>query len=153
MFSYWHVKIKDTENDASKAGRYGHPWVTLPGDGDVRKAVWKRDIILSTSLYLSLFYKKGIWFTYITSYAVAPGQQSQTQHSVAETQHHTEHVQKTDHFRGSCTDQHCTHDEAQKSKELERDKRQTRTQARTCFIITAWVITVTVMMNKYSAYF
>lgn len=32
-------KNKDTENDASKAGRYSHPWVTLPSDGDVRKAV------------------------------------------------------------------------------------------------------------------
>lgn len=36
--------IKDTENDASKTGRYCHPWVTLPSDGDIRKAIWKRDI-------------------------------------------------------------------------------------------------------------
>lgn len=44
----------------------------------------------------------------ITSYAVAPGQQCEAQHSVAEAQHHTKHVQKADHFRGHCTDQHCT---------------------------------------------
>lgn len=36
-------ETKDTENDASKAGRYGHSWVTLSGYGDVRKTVWKRN--------------------------------------------------------------------------------------------------------------
>lgn len=35
---------KDTENDASKAGRYGHSWVTLSGNGDVRKTVCERQM-------------------------------------------------------------------------------------------------------------
>lgn len=40
FYSNKHIlKNKDTENDASKAGRYGHPWVTLSGNGDVRKTV------------------------------------------------------------------------------------------------------------------
>lgn len=34
---------KDTENDASKAGRYGHAGVALSGNGDVRKAVWEEN--------------------------------------------------------------------------------------------------------------
>ena len=55
-----------------------------------------------------------------TSYAVAPGQQSESQHGVAETQHHTEHVQKTDHFWGGCADQQRTHQEAQQRKQLEK---------------------------------
>lgn len=54
-----------------------------------------------------------------TSYAVAPSQQSKPQHSVAETQHYSKHVQKTNHFRGCGADQHCTNHEAQKSKQLE----------------------------------
>lgn len=57
-------------------------------------------------------------FLSITSNAVSPGQQSQSQHSVAQTQHNPEHVQKTDYFRGRRTDQHCTHHKPQKSKEL-----------------------------------
>lgn len=73
-------------------------------------------------IFVSVFLGGGGRITNITSYAVAPGQQSQPQHSVAETQHHTEHVQKTDHFWGRRTDQHCTHHEAQKSKQLEREK-------------------------------
>lgn len=59
------------------------------------------------------------WSLSFTSNAVSPGQQSQSQHSVAQTQHNPEHVQKTDHFRGRRTDQHCTHHKPQKSKELE----------------------------------
>lgn len=43
----------------------------------------------------------------ITSDAVAPGQQSETQDSVAEAPHHTQHVQQADHFRSGRTDQHC----------------------------------------------
>ena len=109
MFLHWHTcshRNKDTENDASEAGWYGHPWVTLASDGDVRKTVWKTEEIWSTNLCLHVFCKKkknriSLWS--ITSYAVAPGQQSQTQHGVAETEHHTEHVQKTDHFRGWST--------------------------------------------------
>lgn len=40
----------------------------------------------------------GLGLSEITSDTVAPGQESQAQHGVAETQHHTEHVQKTDHL-------------------------------------------------------
>ena len=47
LFFCWHncwyiYKEKDTENDASKAGGYCHSWVTLSGDGDVRKAIWNK---------------------------------------------------------------------------------------------------------------
>lgn len=55
----------------------------------------------------------------ITSDAVAPGQQSQSQHGVAEAQHHAEHVQQTDHFWGRRADQHGTHQKPQKSKQLQ----------------------------------
>lgn len=34
---------KDTENDASEAGRYRHLWVPLLGNGDVREAICQRD--------------------------------------------------------------------------------------------------------------
>lgn len=139
LFSY---KNKDTENDASKAGRYCHPWVTLSGDCDVRKAIWKKNdyfkrfLITSINCICICFAKKRIGFKNVTSCAVAPCQQSKPQHSVAETQHHTKHVQKTNHFRGCCADQHCTDQEAQKSKQLEggNDK---NTSKRTYFIITA----------------
>lgn len=41
---------KDTENDASKAGRYGHAGVALSGNGDVRKAVWEENKELSVDM-------------------------------------------------------------------------------------------------------
>lgn len=40
----------------------------------------------------------------ITSDAVAPGKQSETQYSVAEAPDHTEHVQQADHFWSGRTD-------------------------------------------------
>lgn len=64
------------------------------------------------------FIFKKIGFTKITSDAVSPGQQCEPQHGVAETQHHTKHVQEADHFRGGCADQHCTDHKAQKGKYL-----------------------------------
>jgi len=55
----------------------------------------------------------------ITSDAVAPGQQSEPQHGVAEPQHHAEHVQQTDHLGRRGADQHGAHHEAQESEQLE----------------------------------
>lgn len=39
-------QIKDTEDDASKAGGYRHPGVTLSGEGDVWEAVCKNTIFI-----------------------------------------------------------------------------------------------------------
>lgn len=61
-------------------------------------------------------------FLSVTSNAVSPGQKSQTQHSVAQTQHHSEHVQEADHLWGYGADQHCTHHKPQEGKELKRER-------------------------------
>lgn len=60
------------------------------------------------------------WHARITSDAVAPGQKSEAQHGVTETEHHAQHVQDTDHLGGGCADQHGADHEAQHCKHLEQ---------------------------------
>lgn len=88
-------------------------------------------------------------FLSITSNAVSPGQQSQSQHSVAQTQHNPEHVQKTDYFRGRRTDQHCTHHKPQKSKELEGEGKDKKFTNKYHHSINVKTCDVALILNQY----
>lgn len=35
--------LKDTEDNASKAGREGHAWISLPSHGEIRESVCKKE--------------------------------------------------------------------------------------------------------------
>lgn len=59
--------------------------------------------------------------TCATSDAVAPGQEREPQHGVAEAEHHAQHVQDADHLGGRRADQHGAHHEAQHREQLQRD--------------------------------
>lgn len=116
---YWKWCLQSRQILPSVGNPVGRWWC--------QRSSLKLEIILGDWNYKNTFVytlkERNCFFVFLffslTSYAVAPCQESKPQHGVAETQHHTEHVQKTDHFRGRCADQHRTDHEAQQSKQLD----------------------------------
>lgn len=89
----------------------------------IKKVLLQRRVLALTSA------RRKPWFT---SDAVAPGQEREPQHGVAEAEHHAQHLQDSDHLGGGCADQHGAHNEAQRRKHLQEARKQSRTFNHCC---------------------